>query len=98
MIKRTYSETQTLGPNPIPIPCQTQTRQFAPTNSLFKKFKPQDDTLTLSSILATLEKINTKLDACERKIEFIYGCQVKSEQEKIEQKIRDTEIFNSYIS
>lgn len=54
--------------------------------------------LVLTNILVAINKINTKIESCERKIAFIYDCQVKLEQEKIERKMRDTEIFNSYIS
>ncbi len=74
---------------------ETQT-QFI-QDSLSKKFKSNDE-LILNNICILLEKINSRLESCEKKITFLYNCQVKSEQDKIEQKIRETEIFNSYIS
>jgi hypothetical protein len=72
-----------------------------------KKFKSQTDTsieysndinIMMTNISIMFEKISSRLESCEKKIEYLYNSQVKLEQEKIEQKIRDTEIFNSYIS
>jgi len=68
----------------------------------YKKSKYQNDTsndtnLILSNIFTTLEKIVDRLDSLEKKIDYLYECQIKLEQEKIEQKIRETEIFNSYV-
>ncbi len=101
MYKRSYSEFETECPTFIPI----QFKQPTPISS-YKKFKTHDETtetlssieLMLSNILITLEKISTRLELCEKKIAYIHESQVKNEQEKLEQKIRDTEIFNSYIS
>jgi hypothetical protein len=96
MLKRNYSDFQNFTQEKLPS-C------FEYNNSFSKKFKSQTDTfndinITLSNISLMLEKINSRLESCEKKIEYLYDCQIKFEQEKIEQKLHDTEIFNSYIS
>jgi hypothetical protein len=109
MLKRTYSEFETNGTNEsnknpfIQIPLQ----HVIDTNYFPKKLKSQSDTFTehynditimLTNISIMIEKISLRIESCEKKIEYLYNCQIKYEQEKIEQKIRDTEIFNSYIN
>jgi hypothetical protein len=82
MSKRSFSDIQTCSQTKKPK-CEEQ---------------DIDINLILTNIFVTLNKINTKIESCEKKIAFIHECQVKLEEEKIERKMRDTEIFNSYIS
>jgi len=110
MLKRNYSDFQNFTQGQLPSPfeynnsfSQNEINKYVPPNSFSKKFKCQTDTfndisITLSNISTMLEMINSRLESCEKKIAYLYECQIKFEQEKIEKKLHDTEIFNSYIS
>jgi hypothetical protein len=95
MSKRSYLDFQSISQSIIELNQDKQTCSS-------KKFKHQnkisdDISLMLTNIFTTLEKIVDRLDSCEKKIDYLYECQIKLEQEKIEQKNREAEIFNSYI-
>jgi hypothetical protein len=61
-------------------------------------FEFQDYNSILNKISLLLENINTRLEICEKKIEFLTVCKIKEEQEKLENKLHDEELFRSYIN
>jgi len=58
----------------------------------------QDYMSILNNISLLLENINTRLEICEKRLEFLTDCKIKEEQEKLENKLHDEELFRSYIN
>jgi DNA-binding ferritin-like protein len=81
-------------------------RNFNQTNSYSSKkiksnieFDFQEDyTSVLNKISLLLENINKQLEICEKRIDFLTNCKIKDEQEKLEKKLHDEELFRSYIN
>lgn len=53
---------------------------------------------SIREILILLKNINSRLEKCERGINYIVDSKLKEEQEKIEQKKHDEELYQYYIN
>lgn len=82
MSKRSYGQVETF------------VKKFRPTES----YEQVESTAVLEKISFLLENISNRLDQCEKSIKFLTDCKIKEEQEKLAQKIKDEEIFRSYIN
>jgi hypothetical protein len=62
------------------------------------EYNTSENMIILQQILVLLENISSRLDQCEKGIQFLTDCKIKEEQEKLAKKLHDEEIFRSYIN
>ena len=53
---------------------------------------------SITKILYLLENLSSRLEKCENQIKYLVDSKIKEEQEKLEQRKHDEEIFRSYIN